>query len=346
MIKVAHYLNQFFAGIGGEDKADIPLNVIDGPVGPGVALQAQLKDRAQIVATLYAGDNYANECNEAFVDDALERLKAIQPDVLVAGPAFNAGRYGIACASLLTFAHQRLNIPVVTAFSPENPAMEAYQRYLYIVPTSRSAAGMAKALPPLARLVLRLAERVELGPAREEGYVPRGIRKNAWTGEGAACRAVNLAIARTRGAPFMTELEILPFDRVAPPPRVPDLSKAIIALVTEGGLVPAGNPDRLETQNATKWFHYLLPGDDLKKGEYECWHGGHLPDRSNEDPDRNLPLDVMRVLEREGIFGKLYDEYCVTCGNAGTISTMRRIGSEIGAYLKQKGVSAVVLTAT
>ena len=38
-IRVVHYLNQFFAQIGGEDKADVAPEVRDGVIGPGRALQ-------------------------------------------------------------------------------------------------------------------------------------------------------------------------------------------------------------------------------------------------------------------------------------------------------------------
>ena len=40
-LKVVHYINQFFAGIGGEEKADIPAELRVGEVmGPGNALKA------------------------------------------------------------------------------------------------------------------------------------------------------------------------------------------------------------------------------------------------------------------------------------------------------------------
>ncbi len=346
MVRVVHYLNQFFAKIGAEQKADIELGVIDGPTGPGIPLEAEFKGKATIVATLYAGDNYANERNEAFLKAALERLREIRPDVIVAGPAFNAGRYGLACASLLKSAKEVLNIPGVTGLSPENPAVEAYRGYVYIVPAGSSAAGMSKVLPTLARLAQRLGEGIELGPAHDEGYLPRGIRRNTSPGADAAVRAVNLAVARVKRLPFTSEFAIIPFDSVVPPQPISDLSRATVALITEGGLVPAGNPDRLETQNANRWFHYPLPGDDFRKGDFEEWHGGHLTEKTNEDPDRNVPLDAMRALERGGVIGKLYDEYCVTCGNVGTLSAMRRIGQEIAQYLREKLVSAAVLTAT
>jgi betaine reductase len=346
MIKVVHYLNQFFAGVGGERSADVGLDTIEGAIGPGVALQGQFKDRAKILCTLYAGDNYATGQNELFLKACLEQLQKIRPDVIVAGPAFAAGRYGLACASLLKAAKDELDIPGVTGLSPENAALESYRRYIYAVPTTGSAAGMAKVLPSLARLALRLGERVELSSAREEGYLPRGIRKNVRVGVDAAERAVNLAIARFKGMPFQSELEIIPFDIVAPPPPIDDVASATIALVTEAGVVPAGNPDRLETQHASKWFHYPFAGDDLKQGEFEAWHAGFVTDKTNEDPDRCIPLDALRALEEEGVIGKLCDEFCVTCGCAGAVSSMRRLGQEIAAYLKEKLVSAAILTAT
>ena len=61
MIRIVHILNQFFAGIGGEDKADMAVAVADGAVGAARGLQAQLAERGQVIATLYFGDNYFHE---------------------------------------------------------------------------------------------------------------------------------------------------------------------------------------------------------------------------------------------------------------------------------------------
>ncbi len=56
--KVVHYINQFFAGIGGEEKANIPPEMRDGVVGPGMAFAGALKDDMEIVATIICGDSY------------------------------------------------------------------------------------------------------------------------------------------------------------------------------------------------------------------------------------------------------------------------------------------------
>ena len=92
-IKVVHYINQFFAQIGGEEKADYPAELRVGEVvGPGMALMQQFKDEAEIVATIVCGDSYFNENLDKAKADILEMVKSQNPDIFIAGPAFNAGR--------------------------------------------------------------------------------------------------------------------------------------------------------------------------------------------------------------------------------------------------------------
>ena len=59
--KIVHYLNQFFGGIGGEDKADFQPEVREEIIGPGMALNDGLGDDYEIVATVICGDNYFGE---------------------------------------------------------------------------------------------------------------------------------------------------------------------------------------------------------------------------------------------------------------------------------------------
>ncbi len=61
MIKVVHVVNQFFAGLGGEEKAGLPVGVIAGSAGAARALSQKLGADAQIACTIYVGDNYFHE---------------------------------------------------------------------------------------------------------------------------------------------------------------------------------------------------------------------------------------------------------------------------------------------
>lgn len=88
MKKIVHYINQFFAGKGGEDVADYKIEVIDGNVGPGMGIQAALGDGGKIVKTIVCGDNYFNDHTDecmAFIQDILKKNEA---DLLIAGPGF------------------------------------------------------------------------------------------------------------------------------------------------------------------------------------------------------------------------------------------------------------------
>ena len=60
-IRVVHYINQFYAGMGGEDNASIGVYVREEPVGPGLKLSKELGDDYQIVATIICGDNHIAE---------------------------------------------------------------------------------------------------------------------------------------------------------------------------------------------------------------------------------------------------------------------------------------------
>ena len=48
-LRVVHYLNQFFAGMGGEDKAGIGPRVMEGATGPGRAVQMALGERGKVM---------------------------------------------------------------------------------------------------------------------------------------------------------------------------------------------------------------------------------------------------------------------------------------------------------
>jgi glycine reductase len=345
-LRLVHYINQFFGGIGGEDKADTPPSHRAGPVGPGLGLAKALGADAEIVGTLICGDNWFVEHEDEAVATLLEMAAGYGGDVLVAGPAFSSGRYGTACGTLAA-AWEARGRPAVIAMNVNNPGVELFRERVLIVKTGPTAAAMAEALAKLAALAVKRGRGVEPGPADDEGYFPRGVRRLVRLPQDGAERAVDMLLAKLAGAPYRTELPIEGFGTVPPPAPVPDLSRALVALVTESGLVPHGNPDRLETWNASRWFKYPIAGRaGLERGEYEAWHGGCDTAGTNDDPDRAVPLDAARILEKEGIIGRLHDWYYVTTGNMANIKTMARIGAEIAGDLKEQGIQAVVLTAT
>jgi glycine reductase len=344
MVRAVHYLNQFFAGLGGEEAAETPPTRLEGAVGPGRGLAAELEG-IEIVATLACGDDYFGEHEEDALARLLELLEAERPDLLVAGPAFGSGRYGFACASISRAAAERLDIPVLAAMHEENPGVAVADGAFPIASTAVNVAGMREALPRMARLAEALVSGRELGPPAEEGYLPRGFRRNRLADEPGAERAIDLLLAKLGGD---TRSEVSGgFDRVPPPDPVPDLSAALVALVTEAGCVPQGNPDRLSTIRAQGWLRYELAGAHaLASGQYESVHGGFDVTLANEDPNRLVPLDTVSALAAEGRIGRVHDVLYTTTGNGTPVAASTRFGREIAAELVDSGVEAVLLSGT
>jgi len=347
MIRVVHYLNQFYGGIGGEEKADIKPELREGVVGPGMALKAALGSDAEVVATVICGDSYFNENIEEATAEILEMVKKYNPDLFIAGPAFNAGRYGVACGTICKAVKEALNIPVVTGMYPENPGADMFKKDMYIIQTANAATGMRQAIPAMAKLALKLVNKEAIGTPAEEGYIARGIRKNIFRSERGSKRAVDMLVAKLKGEKFETEYPMPDFDRVAPNPPVLDLSKAKVALVTSGGIVPKGNPDRIESSSASKYGKYDISGvTDLTAETYETAHGGYDPVYANQDADRVLPVDVLRDLEKEGVIGELHRYFYTTTGNGTSVANAKKFAATFAQELVNDGVQAVVLTST
>jgi glycine reductase len=88
MKKAVVYLNQFFGQIGGEDVADHAPEIREEKVG---------------AAMLYV----------------LGFLKAVDFDIFFAGPAFQAGRYGMACGEIGKAVKEEFDVPVISSMNIE-----------------------------------------------------------------------------------------------------------------------------------------------------------------------------------------------------------------------------------
>ena len=345
--KIVHYLNQFFGGIGGEDTADFKPEVREEIIGPGQALAKALGDDYEIVATVICGDNYFGSNLEEATDIIVDMVKKYEPDVFVAGPAFNAGRYGVACGTICKAVEDRLGIPVISGMYVENPGADMFKQDVILVKTGDSAASMRKVVPTIAKLVKKLATGEEiLGPSIE-GYIERGIRVNYFAEERGSERAIKMLVKKMAGEPFETDLPMPKFDRVEPAKAIEDITKAKIAIVTSGGIVPIGNPDHIESSNATKYGDYTMEGmDSLSKEDYMTIHGGYDRQFVLEDPNLVIPLDVLRKMEKDGEFGELLPYFSSTTGTGTATNSAARFGDDIGKKFVEEGVDAVILTST
>lgn len=346
-MRIVHYINQFFGQIGGETEAGYPLEVRPGVVGPGMALKQQIGDN-EIVATIICGDNYFVENIDAVKPQMVNILKEYKADMLVAGPAFNAGRYGMACGNACQIASEELGIETVSGMFSENPGMEMYRKFAYIVPTGNNARGMRDAVSRMGVLINRIAEGETLTDPEKDGFFERGLRENIFLERTGAERCVDMLLKKIKGEDFETELPMPIFEKFEPSPAIKDMSKATIAVMTSGGMVPEGNPHRLEACNCTKWECYSLDSEYGGRGVTKGMvvHGGYDPTYGNEDGNRILPIDMMVELEQEGRIGKLYDYTYVTVGNGMGTDQAAVFGDEIAKELLDAKIDGAILTST
>ena len=351
MKRVVCYINQFFAGIGGEDKADFEPEIRKTPVGPTGLIAQQLKaSDAEVAATVICGDNFMSTHRDEAIDRIMKGLEEIGSfDLFIAGPAFQAGRYGVACGEIGKAVSAKYGVPVITSMHPENPGVEMFKKDMYIMIGSHSAGSMKDDVTAMTRLAAKVLSGAPiLGPAKE-GYFQRGIRHQVWLDPAvtAADRAIDMLLKKVNGKPYQSELNIPKKDLVPIAAALKDLSHAKIALCTTGGIVPVDNPDRIQSASATRWGRYDISGmDRLESGVFKTIHAGFDPAAANADPNVIMPVDVMREYEKEGKIGSLHKYFYSTVGTGTTQGEAKRMAKEIIPLLKEDGVNGIIMTST
>lgn len=357
-LRVVHYLNQFFGQVGGEDKADSGFLVQEGPVGPGMALQQTLGDQAVIVATVICGDNYFARNPREAAEEGLKIIASYRPQLFFAGPAFEAGRYGVSCGAICKAVGEGLRIPAITGMYQENPGVEMYHKHAFIVKTGNSTRSMGQSLKKMGWLgqklvsgekVTHLVCREPLPSPADADYFPRHVVRNEYCEKTAAERSVDKLLAKIRGEAYDSEVIPPRFEKIDPPAAIKDLSRCVIGIVSDGGLVPAGNPDGMSGRGNLRWATYeletFLP-DTFRSADYEVAHTGYYSVDVLGNPNRLIPVDVLRQFEKEGRIGQLHHTFFSTSGNATVSRRCAEMGHEMAAEIKSRGIDAVLLTST
>lgn len=183
MKKAIVYLNQFFGQIGGEDKADFKPEIKDGVIGPSIQLQ-KLLDDTEITHTIICGDNFIGSNTDEAIDRVIDFLKDKDFDIFIAGPAFQAGRYGVACGHICKAVKEKLNKPVVTSMHEENPGVDMFKKEMYILKGGNSAGKMKQDLSNIAKIANKILKNEQILDSEAEGYFPRGKRHQVWLENG------------------------------------------------------------------------------------------------------------------------------------------------------------------
>lgn len=348
--KAIVYVNQFFGQIGGEDTADYEPTIHEGTIGPAMAMNQQL--HAEVTHTIICGDNCMGSRTDWAVEQILGMLEGKEFDIFLAGPAFQAGRYTVACGTICKAVKEKFGVPVVTSMNVETPGVLMFKKDMYILAGGNIASKMRQDVKAMVNLANKILDGEEIGPAAIEGYFPRGVRKEYFRPDGKmACdRMIDMLLKKINGEAFVTETPIPKIDRVPIAPAIKDLANAKIALLNTGGIVPVGNPDRIQSASATRWGRYNIEGvDDLlgvPDNGFMTVHAGFDPAAACADPDVITPVDALRQLEKEGVFGTLHNYFYTTVGTGTTESEAARMAKEIIPFLKEDGVDGCIMVST
>lgn len=348
MKKAIVYVNQFFGQIGGEDKAGIGPEIHEGQIGPAMQFAKELVD-TEVTHTIICGDNYIGSNTEEAVAEILSMLEGKDFDIFLAGPAFQAGRYTVACGTVCKAVKEKFGVPVVTSMNEETPGVDMFKKEMYILKGGNIASKMRQDVKAMAAVANKILAGEPVGSADEDGYFARGIRHQAWRKDGkpASERMMEMLVAKLNGEPFQTELPIPKIDRVEIAAAIPNLKEARIALLTTGGIVPVDNPDRIQSASATRWGRYDISGDKkLLGGEYKTIHAGFDPAAADSDPNVITPVDVLKALLEEGVYGSLHPYFYSTVGTGTTESEAARMAREIVPLLQEDHVDGCILVST
>lgn len=163
----------------------------------------------------------------------------------------------------------------------------------------------------------------------------------------APTRGINMLLAKYCGRPYRSEVPIVvpPF---TPAPRLKKrLADAKIAFVTDGGLVPRGNPDNLVPINAEKYCIYSFGGkSSLLPDDYEVSHQGYENRYVLEDPNRLIPLDAARLAEARGQIRKVSDVFFSTAGVMVSVENSKKMGREIAICVVENEIDGVMVSST
>jgi glycine reductase len=352
-IRVVHYLNQFFGQIGGEEKAGEGFTVVEKPVGPGMILQKELGDTAEIVATIICGDDFFAVDPEKNAEIGLEMLMPFKPDVFFAGPAFAAGRYTIACGAMCKKVSEKLQIPVISAMNVEAPGVDIYRKDAFIIKTGIHSKEMVNAVKGMARLAARLTAGggggklltfEDIPDPDEYNYFSRNMLRNFLCEETVAERSVSKLLQKLKGEPFTSEVIPPVFEIFAIPAAIQNMRKAKIAFVTDGGLVPKGNPDGMATRSNLRWSAYDI---DKLFNDYEVVHAGYFNDYVLESPYRLVPLDALKELVGKGEVGGIDDKLYSMPACTTVSKRCSEVGTEMATAMQAVGdIDGVILTST
>ena len=134
-MKIVLIFDQGLAGAGGKSNPNQGLEIAKGGIGSALMLQPHFaKIKAQVIATLYCGNQYFLDHREAVVLKMTKMVEKIKPDMVVCGPCFNFEDYALMAAMITKNIKENTDVKAVTMMSKENEStIQSYKNDIDII---------------------------------------------------------------------------------------------------------------------------------------------------------------------------------------------------------------------
>ncbi|WP_308652528.1 GrdB-related putative oxidoreductase [uncultured Anaerococcus sp.] len=152
-MKILLIFDQGLAGAGGKSNPNQDLAIAKGGIGSALMLKPHFDQvSANIVATLYCGNEYFLNHKKEVVIKMTKMAEKIQPDMVVCGPCFNFEDYALMSAEIAKSIKENTNLNVVAMMSQENEStIEAYKDKIDILKMpKKGGTGLSESFDNLA----------------------------------------------------------------------------------------------------------------------------------------------------------------------------------------------------
>lgn len=160
-------------------------------------------------------------------------------------------------------------------------------------------------------------------------------------------RSINMLLKKYYHKEYHTEIEMpeIPDDSVCAPRKA--LSESTVMFLTDGGLVPKGNPDHVAPFCGNDFYVYNIgTAKALSAADYQISHQGYDHTAVLANPNRLVPVDAARRLVKKGVIRQLYHKFISVAGVMTPTRQSVLLGKKIALYIEACQADVVVITST
>lgn len=155
-MKVVLIFDQGLAGAGGKVNPNLSLTAVKGGVGSALMLEPHFKEiGAEVVATLYCGNEYFLNNQEEVVLKMTAMVKKLNPDFVVCGPCFNFPDYAKMSAMISACINERTTLNTCAMMSIENQSIidEYKDKTMIVKMPKKGGTGLNESIQSLCSLM-------------------------------------------------------------------------------------------------------------------------------------------------------------------------------------------------